>query len=179
MAMAKFINNLNVDIDLNDIGYTVPAAGVTETDPDFLRKLVDSNDLRNRLDAGDITLNDGGLNMSAAEAKVYLSILWQKAGRDDVCGIRVLASGQTLINANTTVTLATITRFPTERLQVFMWGVNDVNGLAFAESLGLLGDSIRGFFERTNVANQANARASNGSLVAARTVDWAVVGIRI
>lgn len=179
MATAQFINNLGQDIDLNDIGITIPAAGVTETDPELLRKLVDSNDLRNRLDAGDITLNDGVANMPAAEAKVYLSILWQRAGRDDVAGIRVLASGQTLINANTTVDLATVTRFPTERIKLFMFPTNDVNGLAFAESLSLLGDSVSGFSERTTTSHQFKARATNGNLLASRTLDWAVVGIRI
>lgn len=179
MASVQFINNLGQDIDLSDIGITIPAAGTTETDPELLIKFVQSNDLRNRLDAGDIVLNDGVANMEAAEAKVFLSILWQKAGRDDVCGIRVIASGQTLINANTTVDLATFTKFPTERLSIFLFGINDVNGLAFAPGLSLLGDSIRGFFERTNVANQCKARASNGNLVSSRTVDWAVVGIRI
>lgn len=179
MATVQFINNLGSDIDLTDIGYTIPAAGVTETDPDFLRKLVDSNELRTHLDNGDVTINDGVSNLDAADAKVYLSILWQQAGRDDVCGIRIIASGQTLINANTTVDLATLSRFPNERLKLFLFPTNDVNGLAFAESLSLLGDSVRVFFERTNVANQCKARASNGNLLTSRTVDWAVVAVRV
>lgn len=179
MATVQFINNLGSEISLNDIGYVIPAEGVTETDPDFLRKLVDSNELRTHLDNADVTINDGVSNLSAADAKVYLSILWQKAGRDDVCGIRVIASGQTLINANTTVDLATITKFPNERLSIFLFPTNDVNGLAFCSGLSLLGDSVRGFFERTSTPNQCKVRASNGNLVSQRTVDWTVVAVRV
>jgi hypothetical protein len=179
MATVQFVNNIQQEINLSDIGYVIPAEGATETDPDLLRKLVDSNMLRTALDNNDVTINDGVANLAAAEAKVYLSILWQKAGRDDVCGIRVIASGQTLINANTSVDLITLTKFPTERLAIFLFPTNDVNGLAFCSSLSLLGDSVRGFFERTNVPNQCKARASNGNLLSSRTVDWAVVGIKI
>lgn len=177
MATVQFINNLGVDIDLTDIGITIPAGGITETDPDLLTKLVQSNELRTHLDNGDITLNDGIANMAATEAKVFLSILWQRAGRDDVAGIRVLASGTTLINANSVVNLATVTRFPTERLSIFLFATNDVNGLGFAESL--TGGEVRGFFDRTTTPNQCIARAGNSNLLASRTVDWAVVGIRI
>lgn len=180
MPNVQFINNSEVEITLSDIGVTIPAEGMTESDPDFLRKLVDSNDLRNRLDNQDVVLNDGGANMTAAEAKVYLSLLWQTAGRDDVTGIRVLASGQTLINGATTVTLGTFTRFPTERLSIFLFPTNDVNGLSFAEGIAAgAGDSMRGFFERTTNPNEFLARAANANAVTARTLDWAVVGVRL
>lgn len=179
MATVQFINNIATDIDLTDIGYTIPAAGVTETDPDFLRKLVDSNELRTHLDNNDVTINDGSANLSAANAKVYLSLLWQTAGRDDVCGMRVLASGNSTINGNTTVTLATLTRFPRERLCVFLFATNDVNGLAFSTGLALMGDSIRGYLERTNNPDEFLAKASNGNQLSSRNVDWAVVGIRV
>lgn len=179
MATLQLINNLGSDIELTDVGFVIPPAGDTFTNPDNLRKLSQSDDLRSRLVAEDLTANDGVTNLAGNEALTYLSLLWQRGGRDDVTGIRVIASGQTLINANTTVDLGTFTKFPTERLSIFLYGVNDVNGFAFASGLALLGDSVRGFFERTNVANQCKARASNGSLVTARTVDWAVVGIRV
>jgi hypothetical protein len=179
MATLQLINNLGTDIELADVGFTIPPSGDTFTNPDHLRKLSQSDDLRSRLTAEDLTANDGVANLSTAEALVYLSLLWQQGGRSDVAGMRVIASGQTLINANTTVDLATITKFQTERLQIFLFPTNDVNGLAFASSLALLGDSIRGFFERTNVANQCKVRASNGNLVTSRTVDWTVVGIRV
>lgn len=179
MATLQLINNLGVNIDLTDVGFVIPPGGDVFTNPDHLIKLAQSEDLRSRLTALDLTANDGVTNLPVGEAITYLSILWQKAGRDQVCGIRVIASGQTLINANTTVDLATFTKFPTERLSIFLFGINDVNGLAFASGLSLLGDSIRGFFERTNVANECKARASNGNSVTSRTVDWAVVGVRL
>lgn len=179
MATLQLINNRGTDITLTDVGFVIPPAGDTFTSPDHLIKLSQSEDLRSRITAGDLTANDGVSNLEKIEALTYLSLLWQKGGRDEVTGIRVIASGQTLINENTTVDLGTFTKFQTERLSIFLYGVNDINGFAFSAGLALLGDSVRGFFERTNVANQFKARASNGSLVTSRTVDWAVVGIRI
>lgn len=179
MATLQLINNIGADVELTDVGFVIPPGGDIFTNPDHLIRLAGSNDLRARLVANDLTANDGVANMSAQEAIVYLSILWQKNGRDEVAGIRILASGTTLVASSSTVTLATVAKFATERLSIFLFVTDDVAGAGFGEGLGSInGDSVRVFFERTSTPNECVARAQNAAL-AARTVQWAVVGMRV
>lgn len=179
MATLQLINNLGVNIDISDVGIIVPPTGELIDDPELLREVCQSNDLRSRLIAEDITANDGVTNLTTAEAIVYLSLLWQRGGRDDVSGIRIVASGTTSIAALATTTLATITRFANERLAIHMFVTDNVNGLNFVPGLTTLGtDSVRLYFERTTTGNQVLLKGSNAHLTQDRTVDWAVVAVR-
>lgn len=179
MATLQLINNLGSIIQLPDVGIEVPIAGETIDDPELLREVCQSNDLRSRLIAEDITANDGVNNLTTAEAIVYLSLLWQRGGRDDVSGMRIISSGTTTIAAGATSTLATISRFPNERLAIHMFVTDNVNGLNFAPGLASLGsDSVRLYFERTANANEVLLKGSNAHATQDRTVDWAVTAVR-
>ncbi|MCI0557935.1 MAG: hypothetical protein MN733_05525 [Nitrososphaera sp.] len=179
MATLQLINNLGVNVDIPDVGIVIPPTGDVFTDPEFLRTLVVSQDLRNRLVAEDLTANDGVNNLPIEEALVYLSLLWTRGGRDEITGVRVLASGQTTIAALTTVTLATMTRFPTDRLSFHLYLLDDVNGANFSPGFSFLGiDSVRAYFERTATPNQVLFKASNAHLTQNRTIDWTVLAVR-
>lgn len=180
MITLQIINNLGVNVDIPDAGITIPPSGDTFTDPEFLRTICQSEDLRSRLTALDLTANDGVANLSVADAIVFLSLIWQQGGRSDCSGSRVVASGQTTVAGLATVTLATITRFAGERLAANIFVTDNVNGCNFAQGLSLLGtDSVRIYFEKTNVANQVLVKASNAHLTQSRTIDWAVTGVRV
>lgn len=180
MATLKLINNTGADLPIADVGIVIPPSGDIFTDPEFLRTLVVSQNLRDFIVAQNLTANDGINNLSTQEAVVYLSLLWAQGGRDEISGIRVVASGQTTIAALTTVTLATIDRFATERLSFSLYVLDDVNGANFAPGLSFLGtDSVRAFFERANVLNRVLLKAANAHPTQNRTLDWAVLGVRV
>lgn len=179
MATLQVINNAGSEVPIPDVGIVIPVTGELFTDPEFLRTLVVSSDLRSLITQEILTANDGVVNLTVQEAIVYLSLLWTRGGMDDISGIRVIASGQTTIAAGATSTLATITRFPNERLAIHMFVVDNVNGLNFAPGLASLGsDSIRAYFERTTVSNQVLLKGSNAHATQDRTLDWAVVAVR-
>jgi len=179
MATLTLINNTIADIFLEDVGFVVPVAGDNYTDPHNLLDLALSQSLRDRLTAGDITANDGTVNLGLNEAFIYLSALWARAGRDEISALRLAASGTTVIPPGAMVDLATFTRNPQERIQLLHWANPAVAGLGWGEG-GPLGlpDSIELFYERTAVPDQAKARAKNNNLLAARTIDWAVMLVR-
>lgn len=93
---------------------------------------------------------------------------------------RILASGTTALGIGATVILATVVRFPTERLTIFSFVTNNVAGVQFAHDrpplIGPGSDGVRLFFSRTAVADTVNAIAANGTV--ARTVDWMVLAWR-
>lgn len=92
--------------------------------------------------------------------------------------LRVIASGSTLIGANSTVTLVTFTRIQGERVWPSYFLVESDAGVVIDEGDGAVGaNGIFLFVERTANANEASLRATNESLLVARTVDWALMGL--
>jgi len=179
MATLTLINNTLADIFLEDVGFVVPVAGDSYTDPHHLLDLALSQSLRDRLTAGDLTANDGTVNLGLSEALIYLSALWARAGRDDISAFRVAASGTTVVPAGASVDLATFSRNPKERIQLLHWANPAVAGIAWGEGGPLTPvDNIELFYERTAIPNEAKARAKNNNLLAARTIDWAVMLVR-
>lgn len=89
---------------------------------------------------------------------------------------RIVASGNTTVNALTTVTVATFTRTAGEVIFPCVFMTNAILGLGSSyENAATLGFSF--WFERTTNANEATFRAKNID-VASRTMDWMIVGIK-
>jgi hypothetical protein len=178
MATLTLVNNTVAPILIEDVGFMVPVAGDTFTDPGHLRKLAVSDRLRVRITAGDITANDGVVNLTTAQAYTYLTSLWARAGYDDGVAPRRVAFGSTVVAAASTVTVATVVRLSNERLSAALFVTNNVAGLAFSQGLGIVVGGVRIFFQRTAVAAQFDVMIENSDPLLARTVDWSVIADR-
>jgi len=135
-----------------------------------------------RWTASQAALASGDIGMDVATGRIRQ--FRSGASRDvvdvsDLAGTqRLIASGQTLLVGAATVTLATVTRMAGETLSVTSFVTNNVNGARWSEGVTVAAvDAVVFFFERTTNANEFLARATNGNLIASRTVDWRVIGI--
>jgi len=93
-----------------------------------------------------------------------------------VTAIRSLSNSTTVIAGGATVTLATVTRDPTETLFVCLFVSTSTAGVQFSPGTVPGADGVRTWFERTAVADEVNLRAQNVAGVA-RTLDWNIIGI--
>lgn len=83
MATLILKNNTALDVSIVDVGIIIPASGQdTFTFADIIRILSASQSVRDLLDAGTLTANDGTTDLSAADAKTYFSTLWTRVGYD-------------------------------------------------------------------------------------------------
>lgn len=92
-------------------------------------------------------------------------------------GERIIAQGTTNINDDETVTLVTITRNPSEVLQICSFLDTDIVGAwgEQSEEANPLNKLIL-YFEKTVNPNECNAKARNG-LGQTITIDWKIIGI--
>lgn len=178
MATLVLKNNTVAAIFLSDVGVEVPVAGDTYNDPMLLEKCGESESLRTSINAGDITANDGTIDLTASEALVYLSQLWSAAGRASIISQRVLQSGTTVVANTATVTLATLTRDSKEVLQIYMFLTDGAASDPYAEGVSAGPNEAAFWFEATGNPNEVNLQLHN-RLGASRTFDWAVVGVRV
>jgi hypothetical protein len=99
--------------------------------------------------------------------------------RGYIGGMRMAASGTTVVAAGATATLVTAQRLDSELLQVFSFLDTARSGAGWGE--GGPGAAATAFLslwlERTATANEFSLQAANGDLVNARTVSWAVVAV--
>lgn len=92
--------------------------------------------------------------------------------------LRVVAAGQTTVASGATVTIATASRNPGERLLPAGYVVTNIAGANWNWSSGAggSGDAVNLSLSRTAVPDQFTMDAKNtGS--AARTVDWTIFGV--
>lgn len=89
---------------------------------------------------------------------------------------RKVSSGQTSLTANTTGTIATLTRNANEALDFYGYLTNNTASLRWGFNQGASGTNISLFFERTANSNEFLFRYINADLTNARTLDWVVAG---
>lgn len=84
MATLVLKNTTASDVFIPDVGVTVPASSLdTFTDDGLIRDLAGSQDVRNFVTAGTLTVNDGASDLSTPIGLTYLAQLWSSAGLDD------------------------------------------------------------------------------------------------
>lgn len=71
------------DLFINDLGIIIPGSGQdTFTDPETIRSVVGSVDLRDFVTSGTLVVNNGTQDLAAQLGLIYLSLLWTQAGFD-------------------------------------------------------------------------------------------------
>lgn len=124
MAMPIVIakNQTGSDIDLNRLGLRVPASGqLTLTDYSTYTECTEDEDLETQTAAGNIVINDGTIDLSTAEALVYLDSSGNLNGPPtgaaanllikllDTSGERTVVTGVTVDGSDNIVTPGSVT----------------------------------------------------------------------
>ena len=124
MAMPTVIakNQTGTDIDLERLGLRVPAAGqLTLTDFSTYTECTEDEDLETQTAAGNIVINDGTIDLSTAEALVYLDSSGNLNGPPtgaaanlllkllDTSGERTVVTGVTVDGSDNIVTPGSVT----------------------------------------------------------------------